>query len=61
MAGSRTSSTPLGKLGRRGVDRRVTPSSANSIVRTGPLNVWRADTAYQIVTASITITVTSGA
>ena len=37
------------------------PPSANSIVRIGPLNVRRADSRYQIVTASITTIVTSGA
>ena len=39
----------------------VIPSSANSIVRTGPLNVWRAETRYHIVTATITAIVTIGA
>ena len=37
------------------------PASASSIVRTGPVNEWRAESAYQIVTASITAIVTSGA
>jgi hypothetical protein len=30
-------------------------------VRTGPVNVCRAETAYQIVTAAMTAIVTSGA
>src|SRR5205085_2713807 len=35
--------------------------TSRSIVRTGPLNVFLADTRYQIVTAKITTIVTSGA
>jgi hypothetical protein len=39
----------------------VTPSSANSIVFTGPVKVRLAETRYQIVTASMTPMVTIGA